>query len=714
MKQAKISILTFIVFLFLLGGGVFLLDYLKDGFIDNVTIINAEPYDLAAGTGDNVYGWAWNETVGWIGFNSAGCDINKNGFVDSGNCGGDDATVSVVPYGVDIARDGTIRGNAWSEVVGYIEFNPPGPYPDGSGSATLMDVSSRDVTGWARICSLSNDPANCSGGNGLGWISMSSSTATVPYGVSLLEDNTFSGYAWSDDIGWISFGSINCDANRDGVGDGGDCGTGVIADYRVGVVTNVSGYAWNDTYGWFSFNCANSGAGDCGGSFYGVNITDDEKVVGYAWSTNLGWVCFGETCQSATADYSVCSNDPDKVCLDSTDCSGAACEPWLPDVAPDSNPTSADLSGADLTGWANILSFGNNGWIKLDDDDIFDGDISDDFDYGVSLSGDDFEGFAFNKQSGVGAGWISFNCNEGGASGEDICATVSDYKVSYSSYFNTSPQATGLTAPNWSAVEACYTGYDAALGARLKWNFIDPDGGAYAAAYRVVVKRPNDSVLLDTGKCTDLNACNTDDTACNTYDCIIDLDGLHFTDGETMTYDLYSNPDDDDLGTDILSYGQSYKWEVTVWDNNDASSTVAVYDSDGGVGGNGDTDNDDNNVPTFKAYNDEFPNPENFTWFAPDPSALEMVMFESADSAKYYSGATELGCNDANCDWLWSFVAPTTGTIADDTASTTEVQFDEKGSQSIELTLTDTNGYSCSTSTGVDIKAKLPLWIEGN
>lgn len=685
-----------------------MLDYFKKEFVDNVEITNAEPYVLSTGTGDNVYGWAWNDTVNWISFNSAGCDVDENGYVDSGNCGSDNASVSVVSYGVDVAEDGTMRGEAWSEAVGYIQFNPPGPYPDGTKSATL-DIQSRDVTGWARICSLSNDPVNCSGGNGMGWISMS--TTTGDYGVELDEENTFKGYAWSDDIGWISFGSINCDADRDGWGDGGTCpdNTVAIPDYRVSVVTNVSGYAWNDTYGWFSFNCANSNAGGCGGGFYGVNITDLNEVVGYVWSTNLGWVCFGKTCQLATADFKVCSNNQDLTCLDSADCGGLACNYWQPNTDPDGNPTSADLSGTDLTGWANILSLGNNGWIRLDDDDT-----SDTYSYGVSLnSSDDFEGFAFNKDSGIGAGWISFNCNEGDGSGGSVCGT-SDYKVTYSSYFNTRPVAQRLTAPNWSATEACYTGFNTALGARLKWDFVDPDGGAYAAAYRVVVKRSDNTIRLDTGKCTGLLTCNNPDSNCSVNDCIIDLEGLHFTNGETMTYDLYLNPNDDDIGLQILNYSNSYKWEVTVWDNNDASSTVAVYDSDGGVGGNGDTDNDDNNVSTFKAYNDDFPNPENFSWFAPDPSALEIVNFESLDDAKYYNNSTAVACDNDNCDWDWHFVAPTTGNILSPTASTTEVQFDEKGIQAIELTLTDNNGYSCSTSTGVDIKAKLPLWIEGN
>lgn len=57
-----------------------------------------------------------------------------------------------------------------------------------------------------------------------------------------------SGWAWSDEIGWIS---MNCS-------DLGICGT---SNYGVSIDSSgdFSGWAWNDVVGWISFNCTNSG-----------------------------------------------------------------------------------------------------------------------------------------------------------------------------------------------------------------------------------------------------------------------------------------------------------------------------------------------------------------------------------------------------------------------------------------------------------------------
>jgi len=57
---------------------------------------------------------------------------------------------------------------------------------------------------------------------------------------------------------------------------------------------NVGGYAWSENVGWISFNCANSGT--CATSNYGVNMdVDSGKFSGYAWSENVGWISFNET-----------------------------------------------------------------------------------------------------------------------------------------------------------------------------------------------------------------------------------------------------------------------------------------------------------------------------------------------------------------------------------------------------------------------------------
>ena len=61
---------------------------------------------------------------------------------------------------------------------------------------------------------------------------------------------------------------------------------------RAGTEHNMSGWAWSSNIGWISFNCTNELNG-CGSVDYGVNKNDDGTLTGYAWSSNIGWIQFG-------------------------------------------------------------------------------------------------------------------------------------------------------------------------------------------------------------------------------------------------------------------------------------------------------------------------------------------------------------------------------------------------------------------------------------
>ena len=54
---------------------------------------------------------------------------------------------------------------------------------------------------------------------------------------------------------------------------------------------NMSGWAWSSNIGWVSFNCTNDNS--CATSNYGVNKNIDNTLTGYAWSSNIGWIKFG-------------------------------------------------------------------------------------------------------------------------------------------------------------------------------------------------------------------------------------------------------------------------------------------------------------------------------------------------------------------------------------------------------------------------------------
>lgn len=141
-------------------------------------------------------------------------------------------------------------------------------------------------------------------------LAFSGKTSAAEYGVTL-SGNNFSGYAWSSNIGWISFSGPGYGVAKDGVG-------------------LLSGYAWSSNVGWLSFNSSgsdltacpsapcearidasnnltgwarfialdkNGADGNLGGwvrlsnlPTYGVKIGDTTNA--YAWSNDFGWIRF--------------------------------------------------------------------------------------------------------------------------------------------------------------------------------------------------------------------------------------------------------------------------------------------------------------------------------------------------------------------------------------------------------------------------------------
>jgi len=138
----------------------------------------------------------------------------------------------------------------------------------------------------------------------IGWISFNSTTGggSVDYGVHIGTDGVFSGYAWSENIGWISFNETDligcpsgvCQAKLDLVtgevsgwaralsyGDGWDgwihlrgSSYGVSIDFSTSP-KDFEGWAWGgDVIGWISFNCDNPETGNvCSTSNYKVQTS---------------------------------------------------------------------------------------------------------------------------------------------------------------------------------------------------------------------------------------------------------------------------------------------------------------------------------------------------------------------------------------------------------------------------------------------------------
>jgi hypothetical protein len=54
--------------------------------------------------------------------------------------------------------------------------------------------------------------------------------------------------------------------------------------------TAITGWAWSDNIGWISLNCSNTST--CGTVNYGLSL-NGSLIQGYAWSDSVGWIKFG-------------------------------------------------------------------------------------------------------------------------------------------------------------------------------------------------------------------------------------------------------------------------------------------------------------------------------------------------------------------------------------------------------------------------------------
>jgi hypothetical protein len=153
-----------------------------------------------------------------------------------------------------------------------------------------------------------------------------------------------------------------------------------------------SGYAWSDNIGWISFNCIDTNT--CATSNYNVGMDDDGNISGYAWANpryekyststnstttvnNIGWISFNP------ADVASCPTAP---CAPKVDLVTGAVTGW-----------AKALSAVAVDGW--------DGWIKLSGTNF--ASPTADGSRGVTylpLSGY-FNGYAWGSDS---VGWINF------------------------------------------------------------------------------------------------------------------------------------------------------------------------------------------------------------------------------------------------------------------------------------------------------------------
>lgn len=145
---------------------------------------------------NDVYGWAWSSTIGWISLNCHNSEAD---------------TCSSAVYKVSInPANGELLGYAWSDNIGWIKFNPGGSYPEAPNYSARVDSSTGRVSGWIRACAGTVN-GNCDSASRTdgwdGWIKMGPINFSGTNYAAVFASNILDGWAWgSDVVGWVKFG----------------------------------------------------------------------------------------------------------------------------------------------------------------------------------------------------------------------------------------------------------------------------------------------------------------------------------------------------------------------------------------------------------------------------------------------------------------------------------------------------------------------------
>ncbi len=274
-----------------------------------------------------------------------------------------DASAQTVFYGMDIDEaTGDVSGYAWSDGIGWIDFNAV-TYNNTNGqlngNANIVALTNMGQNGQL---SMSGDCTPTCGGYGvtidlvtknfsgsawndrIGWVAFTTAFSTVR--TVAFESPSVEGWAWNDNVGWISM------SNRTSTPPAGTCDASPL---------NTCLWAWNDSIGWITHNSVDNPSAPK----FGMDIDETTGAVsGYIWNDSAGWINLDPTAGFPAAPLNAVQYDP--------------------------------LTGQ-LSGWAQIESYGVNGWLKFRDTGAFP--------YGVDVaSNGDFSGYAWSDEFG----WFEF------------------------------------------------------------------------------------------------------------------------------------------------------------------------------------------------------------------------------------------------------------------------------------------------------------------
>ncbi len=132
--------------------------------------------------------------------------------------------------------------------------------------------------------------------------------------------------------------------------------------------------------------------------------------------------------------------------------------------------------------------------------------------------------------------------------------------------------------------------------------------------------------------------------------------------------------------TPTLSYDNTYYWRVKVWDSRGAESLWS-------------------NVSSFSTPKHAYPTPD-FTFTPEKPKPGEIVQF--FDNSQVSNEAT-------TTSWKWTFED---GNPAFSTERNPTVRFTSSGKKKVTLTVTDSDGFTCSKETEINVKRPFLFWEE--
>jgi len=213
------------------------------------------------------------------------------------------------PYGIlyDEASH-ELSGYAWSSGVGWIRFDPAGPFPSDRNDITPHDfpatIVSGEFQGWARACAVFPE-GSCAGalrpdterGGWDGWIKLSGdadiANASGSKRYHVTETNgTIEGWAWSDNVlGWMQFaasfsaggpgtGTSTTSTTPGTPGSGGPLTVQLTPDPRSGriplsvMLTATAIGAPAGTRYHYRFDCQNDGRPDIEDLIEDLNVAD--------------------------------------------------------------------------------------------------------------------------------------------------------------------------------------------------------------------------------------------------------------------------------------------------------------------------------------------------------------------------------------------------------------------------------------------------------